>query len=236
MKLAEALDAKSYLEVGVFSGATFLSVDIERKVAVDPNFRFEVGPHEKPNVSFHRVPSDEWFSTASGISFDIIFLDGLHEFGQTFRDFCASQAFAQPGTVWIIDDTVPNDIFSALPTQREAIRLRREAGGEGGHWHGDVYKVVFAIADFFPSFNFCTVQEDNPQTFVWHEPRPNFRPRFNSLERIERLSYIEFLSLKGDLRFCGEEEGIGRAIAGAKKARDSLRLFRRHQRQGVDRG
>lgn len=217
-KLAAALGAKSYLEIGVANGATFFNVDFEKKVAVDPHFRFGPARRQAAHESFFEVPSDDWFSTASGVRFDIIFLDGLHEFNQTFRDFCASHAFAHPGTVWIIDDTVPSDIFSALPTQGEASTMRREAGGRGGAWHGDIYKVVFAIADFFPSFSFCTLKEHNQQTLVWREPRRGFKPRFNSLERIERLSYIDFIRLKDDMCFCDEDEGIARAVAGAKKS------------------
>jgi hypothetical protein len=219
MKLAAKLGAKSYLEVGVAHGQTFFDVAIASKVAVDPRFRFDAAQHRSATAQYFEMTSDEWFTTAPRTAFDIIFLDGLHEFGQTFRDFCSSQAFAHRGTVWLIDDTVPVDIYSAWPVHREAIDLRRKSGRPSGQWHGDIYKVVFAIADYFPTMNFCTLPENNPQTLVWFEARPDFKPRFKSLEAIERLTYFDFVRMKDEFRFRDEDTGIELAAAGSIAAR-----------------
>jgi hypothetical protein len=49
-----------YLEVGVSAGETFFAVSADRKVAVDPHFRFSVADAQgrQPEASFHAVPSD----------------------------------------------------------------------------------------------------------------------------------------------------------------------------------
>jgi hypothetical protein len=211
--LAKALNARRYLEIGVANGSTFFSIDMPEKVAVDPKFRFDHRQHQTGSVRFFETPSDEFFrSFGPEPAFDIIFLDGLHVFAQTFRDFCATFALAHPRTVWVIDDTVPRDIYSAWPDFQEAVRQRRAAGGKSGAWHGDVFKVVFAIRDFFPTMNFCTVTEANPQTLVWFETRRDFKPLFDSLETIPRMSYFDFNRHETELNYCSEGEGIAATL------------------------
>lgn len=198
-RIGEIVGARSYLEVGVAWGKTFNELRFPRKVAVDPRFLFDTEAHAREGTSFHQTTSDEYFSRhAAGAEFDIIFLDGLHTFQQTFRDFCASLSAAHRGTVWLIDDVFPTDIHSAWPDRLQAAAMRRAAGGAKlPAWHGDVYKVVLAIADYFPTLSFCTVTDGgNPQTVVWTSPRDGFAPRFRSLEAIERLTYADFLQLK----------------------------------------
>ena len=101
--LAAAISARSYLEIGVSRGSTFNRVNIARKVAVDPVFRFDTAADAAPGVAFHRVPSDAFFSRRDPARprFDLIYLDGLHTFEQTFRDFCASLACAL-GSDWMV--------------------------------------------------------------------------------------------------------------------------------------
>ena len=111
-------------------------------------------------------------------------------------------------TVWIIDDVFPSDIFSALPSQEEANALRKRHGRDGRRWHGDVYKCIFAIHDFFPNFSFRTFEpgHGNPQTVVVNRPRPDFMPRFNDLEKISRLDYPGFWKNRTLLNLLPEEE------------------------------
>ena len=93
-RIGEILRARSYLEVGVNRGKTFNRLNFERKVAVDPRFRFDTSAFAKEGVEFYDVTSDAFFASkhASEI-FDIVFLDGMHTFQQTFKDFVNSLAF-----------------------------------------------------------------------------------------------------------------------------------------------
>src|SRR5271163_201190 len=156
-RIAEHVDARTYLEVGVAKGRTFNALTFDRKVAVDPRFRFDIADHRKAGVDFHELTSDRYFSEYGALQkFDIVFLDGLHTFQQTLRDFCNSLACAHARTVWLIDDVLPIDVFSAWPVQKEAYQFRKRAGGDSAAWHGDVFKVVFFIHDFFPMFRYVT--------------------------------------------------------------------------------
>jgi hypothetical protein len=123
--IARLSGAASYLEIGVFDGATFFEVDLKYKVAVDPNFLFDFASRENETTKFPQLTSDRFFENCAQGQFDLIYLDGLHTFDQTLRDFLNSLQFAHDKTIWLIDDTVPNDNFAALPDQERCYRLRR---------------------------------------------------------------------------------------------------------------
>ncbi len=192
--ISNQINAQSYLEIGVAHGATFFDVNVGDKTAVDPNFKFDFASYESEKCHFIQETSDNFFvHQTSDKTFDIIFIDGLHTFEQTLRDFLSSLAHGHSKSVWIIDDVLPNDIFSSLPSQSDAYKFRSLLGNSANtSWHGDVYKLVFFIHDFFPEFSFSTLNSHgNPQTIIWREPRSNFKPIFNNLELISRLSFFD---------------------------------------------
>jgi hypothetical protein len=214
--LLERLACKKYLEVGVAEGSTFFAVSTAvDKTAVDPRFRFDAAPLKNATTHFFEMPSDDYFTALPrGTQFDLMFIDGLHTFEQTFRDFCNSLSCCHPRTAWIIDDTLPNDIYSAWPQQTEAVNLRKEEhGGNDMSWHGDVFKLVFAIHDFFPMFSYATINtEGNPQTLVWHEPRKGFKPLYNSLDAISRMSYFDLKKHAHVMNFMTEADALALAV------------------------
>jgi hypothetical protein len=208
--LAQSSGAKAYLEIGVAKGGTFLHTTFfEVRHGVDPLFRFDTGPHESESVRFFAVKSDEFFVHHADPQqkYDIIFLDGRHTFEQTFRDFCCSQAHAHDGTIWLIDDVHPSDIFSAFPDPRTANRHRESHGLPGKDWMGDVFKVVFAIHDFFPNLSYRTViGRGRPQTVVIHRQRESFAPVFTGLEQISRMTYYDFIDHRERLNLASHGE------------------------------
>ena len=192
-EISSFVEINNYLEIGVFDGRTFLNVDFKNKVGVDPYFRFDYKSNISDKSKLIQVTSDEYFSNLieRGEQFDLIFIDGLHEFKQTLRDICASVAHSHERTLWIIDDVYPVDVFSSWPEQMKAINFRKEQGLEGGQWHGDVYKVVFFIHDYMPSFSYITISDGaNRQLLMWKEPRENFSPEMKSLKDIEDMHYF----------------------------------------------
>jgi hypothetical protein len=209
-ELAKVNAAKSYLEIGVADGRTFLHVDFDLKHAVDPKFRFDTRNHESERCKFFETTSDDFFLyfANSKVKYDIIFLDGLHTFEQTFRDICSTQAHCHDRTIWLIDDVYPSDAFSALPSEALSRKFRKLQHGSGkGPWHGDVFKTMFAIHDFFPNLSYRTVvRQGNPQAVVIRRPRKDFAPRFGSLETISRLGYFDFLEEQALLNVASDEE------------------------------
>jgi hypothetical protein len=164
----------------------------------------------------------------SDVAPDIYYLDGLHTFEQTLRDFNNCVVHSHSRTVWLIDDTRPVDVYSALADPKRTLRFRHETGNKGLAWHGDVYKLVYYIHDFMPTLNYRTlVGSGNGQTLVWRSNHRHHTPRFNNLESISRLTYFDFRDNRGMFNECNEDEAIetcinevlgapGRALPGGK--------------------
>ncbi len=208
--LAELLGAQRYLEIGVRTGSTFREVQMAERIGVDPRFMFDTTAVANETTHLHAIPSDQYFAeVADARPFDIAFIDGLHVFEQVTRDLTNTLARSTPRTVMLIDDTVPVDVYSAHRQQGMAIRLRREAGGKGGAWHGDVFKIVFLIHDFFPFLDYRTIMgAGNPQTLVWRAERLARKPVFDSLEAISRMTWIDLQAHRKVLQTASDDEAI----------------------------
>ncbi len=214
--------AQSYLEVGVCEGDTFLHIDVPFKIAVDPTFRFNTHLHANDNTHFYPETSDEFFKHfpersqrlqekyhSEDFKFDIIYLDGLHTFEQTLRDFENSLAYAHEKTVWIFDDTVPSNCFAAMPciTTQEQFKDYANMFADIA-WQGDVFKTIFAIHDMYPDFSYCTqINNDNPQTVLWRTEKPTKRTKvFNSAEHIAQMRYEDFIQYAWVLYLVNDED------------------------------
>lgn len=110
----------SYLEIGVNNPANnFDLIRVQYKIGVDPNGR----------ASFTGT-SDEFFEQ-NKMSFDIVFIDGLHHYDQVIKDFVNSYQRLNEGGLICIHDTDPKEErFTAVPRK------------ERGRWNGDVYKIL----------------------------------------------------------------------------------------------
>lgn len=203
--LAKMYNARYYLEIGVRFGATFFDVSIQHKTGIDPNFVFDINKYKNDkDINLFSLTSDEFFTEiisdyrkfyTNEIKYDIIFIDGLHTFQQAMNDFINSLKFSHDNTIWIFDDTVPSDFFSSLPDNAKNLKYRTLAGYNNRNYHGDVYKCLFNLYNFYPDFSFSTVIDvGNPFTVVWKTHAPAIRQRLqNSLSEINNLTYIDFL-------------------------------------------
>ena len=100
-----------------------------------------------------------------------------------------------------------------MPDQARAIEARRKTGDTSNAWHGDVYKMIFALHDFHPGFAYRTILGGgNPQTVAWRAPRAGFKPRFDSFEAISRLSFDD-LRNNWELVRGGSEEDVLEEVA-----------------------
>lgn len=211
--LAAAFDAKTYLEIGVEKGQTFFDVAVADKVAVDPQFLFDIKSRETSSTHFFQCPSDKFFQSYHGAPFDLVFLDGLHHFEQTLRDLMNALVFSHEKTLILIDDVFPTDAFSGLREHGDANYFRSQAGNEGQAWHGDVYKLIYFIHDFLPTLSYVTIDDGwNRQTLLWKKPRAEFEPVFNDVEKISRLTYFDIHKHLKVMRFVPENEALAMAI------------------------
>lgn len=146
----------SYLEIGYYKGWSFDRVECNHKTAVDPNpcktpdqekwtneslHFLKLGEQMKESIArpvkeaIYKMTSDKYFGEyivdASGksmFSFDIIFIDGLHESTQVDRDIQNALKHLNPGGTIVMHDCNPST---------EEMTLGGTASGE---WTGDVYK------------------------------------------------------------------------------------------------
>lgn len=174
--LAIELGATRYLEIAVETGSTLFEVSCMSKTAVDPRFLFDKSDEEVLNRFGHcqcfEMPSDQFFRERRNSSdpYDLVFIDGLHNFDQVMRDFVNSIKCAHSRTVYVIDDTFPCDVFSSLRDQQQALELRAQysIGFQGNAWHGDVYLFVILLPLYFPEYRYRTFvgAGSNPQTVI----------------------------------------------------------------------
>ena len=109
---------KDYLEIGCDQDELFSEVLIKNKIGVDPN-----------NGGTHRMTSDDFFSS-NNEKFDLIFIDGLHTYGQALKDIKNSLARLRENGFILLHDCFPMSYFDqAVP------RAQRK-------WNGDVWKAI----------------------------------------------------------------------------------------------
>jgi predicted O-methyltransferase YrrM len=208
--VAARIEAKSYLEIGVCTGSTFLAVNVDRKVGVDPRYRFDTKTAGDARAEYFHGTSNEYFlGPGARQTFDLIFIDGLHTFEQTLIDFNSCLMMMHEGSVILVDDTVPNDVFSSVPTQRIAFKYRAKAGSKSLAWHGDTFKLIAYIHDFLPMLSYCTFNSGgNQQTLVWRHARENFNPILRDVEKISRIDYFWLMENFDVLNAMPEPEAI----------------------------
>ena len=109
---------KSYLEIGCDQDELFSKIKIDKKIGVDPASGGTV-----------RDTSDNFFKK-NNERFDIIFIDGLHEYDQVKKDIDNSLLFLNNNGVIFLHDCMPMRFISqAVPRSRN-------------RWNGDVWKNI----------------------------------------------------------------------------------------------
>lgn len=113
----------TYLEIGCASNALFNSVPAKTKVGVDP-----------AEGGTHRMTSDDFFA-ANDRSFDVVFIDGLHEYQQVRRDAINALACLNPGG-WIAF----HDFLPSSWKEQHVPQLHSRA------WNGDCWKAAVELS------------------------------------------------------------------------------------------
>lgn len=235
-ELSAIIDAKNYLEIGVWKGQVFNSLSFDgTKVAVDPRFKFDTQQYSSSKVLFYSTKSDKFFNGfRQDIKFDIVYLDGLHTYEQTFADLCNSLCFCRPESLILIDDTLPSDMYSSLRSQELCYEARRWSVQDNlevsQKWHGDTYKVLYLINHYLRSYDYSTiVKSGNPQTVIWKrslfnpEHKPPFK-RFDNRELLHSLTenlgsinYIKTMESYGNIYNLSVEEDLFKYLREARK-------------------
>ncbi len=203
--IIDKIDAKRYLEIGVHNGGCFLTIKARRKFGVDPHFQI---PKVHKRQAFRRdyrnlfnqyieKTSDEFFSVDKTIvhkKFDVVFIDGLHTYGQTLRDVENSLEALNPGGAIVMHDCLPPHEAASLaaPSLEEAHRINPP--GWNGEWCGDVWKTILYLRCFRKDVSACVFDCDKGIGVV--VKRKNSSDFTLSKEKIDELTYSELLKNK----------------------------------------
>lgn len=127
--LIKNLDYSSYLEIGVGMGLNYKSINCQYKTNVDPR------PSTKPK---HVMTSDQFFET-NNMSFDLIFIDGLHTEQQVHKDILnALDCINKGGTIVVHDCNPEEEHLQMVPAVSPL-------------WTGDVWK---CFVKFIKNWNY----------------------------------------------------------------------------------
>lgn len=183
--LLEPFEESAYLEIGLYFGFTFERIVAVRKLGVDPKPRFRVSKLPEA-VEVIAESSDLFFEQLdSKISFNVAFVDGLHESQQCRRDVLNAISRVSEGGFVVVDDVWPSDKFSSLPDQRLAFQKRKsEIGVRSRQWHGDVFRVIMWLMEECPSIPLVIVGEPGEAVAVVEVTRL-------TLDRFVRTEYFE---------------------------------------------
>ncbi len=210
--ISKALGCKTYLEIGVATGETILNVDVPSRAGVDPYFDFAWRDYVgRDGLDFYEYTSDKFFEKLDpSIKYDLVFIDGLHTYEQTYRDILNALFHSHHKTVIVIDDTVPNDVFSTFRERKDCKNYRSIfSNPEDNSWHGDTYKVVPLLKLFNPNYNLLTIAtEGNPQTIIWRSDETNPPVCHSVIENLASADYLWFLKNRHMYNMVSEEVGL----------------------------
>ena len=123
-KIIKKKKYKTYLEIGCQADVNFSKIQIDKRIGVDPH-----------DGGTHRMTSDVFFQNNND-SFDIIFIDGLHEYDQVLRDIKNSVKFLNKDGIIVVHDCLPSKIWHQTIPQTHS------------SWNGDVWKAIVECRTF----------------------------------------------------------------------------------------
>lgn len=146
----------TYLEVGVATGKSLalvregtIAIGVDPKVGSTEQLLFHSLKNE-PHV--FALTSDELFRQQIPIRvfedkpLDMVFLDGLHTFDQTLRDFINAEKLSHSDTVVFIHDCLP---VAPISAERER---------QTNFWIGDVWKMIPCLKAARPDLEITTLK------------------------------------------------------------------------------
>lgn len=205
-RVVEAINAQTYLEIGVNTGEVFFAVKAPKKIAVDPAFKFSgrANLHKNPVLNklafnaenFFEETSDEFFSKHASIieksKVDVAFVDGLHTYMQAYKDIVNCLKYLSPKGVIIAHDCNPTTKAFETPAKNSIDEVlekanRGEIPGWTGNWTGDVWKALVRLQSERKDINVTTLDLDWGVGVITQGDNNsglNFKP-----EEIDKLRY-----------------------------------------------
>lgn len=165
-----------YLEIGIWQGFCLEAVNADIKVGVDPVPRCYKG--SRSDISIMKMTSDQYFAEAKeDTRYDLIFIDGLHDCHQVYRDLYNSLSFLETTGIIILDDVWPENEISAKRYTDLSPEEQNEIEKHLYPWFGDTYLVLLFLLDTKPLRHLFKIEIHNSESVRQAILRPLFLPQ-----------------------------------------------------------
>jgi predicted O-methyltransferase YrrM len=174
-------NAKNYLEIGCNKNEIFSNVFVENKIGVDPK-----------RGGTLRMTSDEFFKINTD-NFDVIFVDGLHEYSQVSTDVYNSLNCLNDNGYIIIHDMLPR-----LENQAVYPMIKNQYT-----WLGDVWRLAFDLQSINEIFFYivlidqgCGILKKNTTyNNKIHNNNYNWNYYANNFKKLPLITFEDFIKI-----------------------------------------
>tara|TARA_Y100001970_G_scaffold293887_1_gene444307 strand:- start:2415 stop:3182 length:768 start_codon:yes stop_codon:yes gene_type:complete len=177
-------DKLEYLEIGVFRNENFNQINCINKTSVDPD--------PKANAT-HKITSDEFFSKNKK-KFDVIFIDGLHDYKQCQTDAVNALKCLNANGYIFFHDFVPRNFLEEYTPRIVKI------------WTGDVWKVSIELANT-SGIEFSVILADHGLGII-KKINETVEYAYQN-KQLEDLRFNHFLDLNKVVNYKDAEEAFG---------------------------
>ena len=135
-----------YLEIGVWQGYNLERINASSKTGVDPEPKcwtfFQTG------TRLFRETSDHFFGrNHSPNHYSLVFIDGLHDAIQVYRDLKNSMRVLTHDGAIVLDDVWPENSLASKRWTDLTPEEKYEVSKHSFTWRGDVYKVLLFLVN-----------------------------------------------------------------------------------------
>lgn len=131
------LEEKRYLEIGLYEGFIFGHIKAAEKYGIDIDTS-KIKMKRTPDDKIFKMTSDQFFTIKNIGLFDVIFIDGAHDFETVLKDYNNSVKHLNKDGYIFLHDTYPLAADQAIP-----------------ELCGTAYKICYFLAKQKQPFVFC---------------------------------------------------------------------------------
>jgi len=155
--IADSLNARTYLEIGIAKGYNFWFINAKIKFGVDPEPQinpplFHVIKRKVKKMLFFekevifKMTSDEFFlkypSLLNKYKIKVVFIDGLHTYNQSLKDVLNCLKYLDKNGIILMHDCSPTSELKGYPAASIEDMKKLNFPDYDGAWSGDVWKTI----------------------------------------------------------------------------------------------
>ena len=137
------------------------------------------------------MTSDKFFQDNSNLKFDVIFIDGLHEYIQCQKDCINSMKHLNPDGIILFHDLLPRSYFEEKTPKKQS------------PWLGDVWKVAVELSNS-KNVDFKIINID----FGIGVLKIKSNHEYNKLPELKNKNFSDYLNLRKQLEIISCEDGL----------------------------